>query len=187
MPYCDPRSYYPEKNELAYSSFMQALTLFGVWLLEQQFALNLFCSDIGTDPPVVNDLEARLRGAARHDPPGVAAVAVESLDDLLSAISSMEYVITSRFHGVVFAHLLGKPVIALSYHAKTRALMSRMGLSAYCLDLHNIDLAGLQTAFVSLLRNSAQIKRDMAEELAHYKRALGEQFDGLFPPCEIKA
>ena len=43
---------------------------------------------------------------------------IKALESLLSAMSSMDHIITCRFHGVIFAHVMNIPVIAISHHPK---------------------------------------------------------------------
>src|SRR5262249_31749812 len=95
--------------------------------------------------------------------------------------SAMDYVITCRFHGVVFAHLLNIPVIALSHHSKIMTLMDDLGLSRYCLDIRTVESDSLTDTFFDLVENAAQIKSRMSAVYLSYKDALGRQFDNLFP------
>jgi polysaccharide pyruvyl transferase WcaK-like protein len=41
----------------------------------------------------------------------------------------MDYVVTCRLHGVIFAHLLNKPVLTIAHHPKVTELMAALGLS----------------------------------------------------------
>ena len=96
-------------------------------------------------------------------------------------MSSLDYLVTCRFHGVIFAHMLNKPVLALSHHPKVTKLMSEMGLSNYCLDIHACDFKVLAKAFQTMVSDRDEIKSRMAEKLASNKRELTMQFDALFP------
>ena len=73
-------------------------------------------------------------------------------------MSLMDYVVTCRFHGVVFAHLLNKPVLALSHHSKVATLMDDIGLSEYCADMDSFEAASLLNTFRLLVANSEEIK-----------------------------
>jgi len=42
-------------------------------------------------------------------------------------MSGFEFVVTSKFHGVVFSHFLATPVIALRYLPKIDHLMWKVG------------------------------------------------------------
>lgn len=182
MAYSDPRVDQTSKPAV-YADFIRNLGLFGSWLIEHDYSLSLFCSDIGIDPPTITDLALMLReqtGAERQ--PRITMPRVESIDDLLRAISLMDYVVTCRFHGVIFAHLLNKPVLALAHHPKVSTLMADLGLQQYCLDIRTCDVDALQKTFISLVKNKDEIKSRMAERLACYQEQLSTQFDTLFPP-----
>lgn len=173
---------YPEHDPAIHKSFIRGLVLFGSRLLSEQYRLSLFCSDIGIDPPVVANLDARLRADCRFaNNESVLVPSLHSDTDLLSAMASMDYVVTSRFHGVIFAHMLNIPVIAISHHPKVRTLMHALGLTEYCLDIHSCDADRLTETFFSLVKHRAHVKSRMRETLARYQRELSSQFDGLFP------
>jgi len=184
MPYCDPRVYPAEKNQFVYDQMIRKLAIFASWLLGRPHSLELFGSDIGVDPLAIADLQLALRDR-QHIDTGQYAVhaAVKSLDDLLATMSGMEYVITCRYHGVIFAHLLNKPVLALAHHPKVTHIMSDLGLSAYCVDLRSFDVNVLMDRFAALVRNADKIKDRMSASLATYRQRLEAQFDNVFPHC----
>jgi hypothetical protein len=140
--------------------------------------LNLFGSDIGADPSAIEDLGTVLRKAHNISTPPYDPV--DSVSGLLSKMSRMDYVVTCRFHGVVFAHLLNKPVLAISHHPKVANLMNALGLSKYCVDIQTFDPGRLVDTFVSLA-NDTEVRKLMAASLARYKAQLMTQFDDLFP------
>jgi polysaccharide pyruvyl transferase WcaK-like protein len=167
----------------AYADFIRTLGLFGSRLIENGYSLSLFCSDIGVDPPTIADVAKILReqsGTERAQ--RIATPRVESIDDLLRAVSQMDYVVTCRFHGVIFAHLLNKPVLALAHHPKVSTLMADLGLQQYCLDIRTCDANALQKTFMSLITNKDEIKCRMAERLACYREQLSTQFRHLVSP-----
>ena len=141
---------YPEHDPAIHKSFIRSLDLFGSRLLSEQYRLSLFCSDIGIDPPVVSNLESRLRTGCRlAENESVLVPSIHSDTDLLSAMASMDYVVTSRFHGVILAHMLNIPVIAISHHPKVLTLMHALGLTEYCLDIRSCDADRLTETFLS--------------------------------------
>jgi polysaccharide pyruvyl transferase WcaK-like protein len=106
--------------------------------------------------------------------------AQETTEALLSTMCLMDYIVTCRFHGVVLAHLLNKPVLAKSHHPKVATLMCDIGLSGYCVDMDSFDLDLLLRTFSLLVRNGESIEGVMAETLEGYRRKLASQFDDLF-------
>ena len=109
---------------------------------------------------------------------------VASLDGLLAAMSTMDYVVTCRFHGIVFAHLLNKPVLAVSHHPKMTALMNDIGLGSYCADIRSFEPESLLETFTAMVADADRIRQRMTAKLAEYRDALNTQLDELFPAAQ---
>lgn len=173
---------YDDGNPHAYDSLISSLAALGSRLLADQGRITLFCTDIGVDPPSVHDLQRALRESSWLPTDDLVDVAVpQTTTDLIRSMSSMDYVITCRFHGVVFAHLLNIPVIALSHHSKVTTLMNDLGLSRYCLDIRTITPDTLTERFLELAANADWIKSRMSSTYSSYKDTLERQFNNLFP------
>jgi polysaccharide pyruvyl transferase WcaK-like protein len=179
LPYCNPRTDPAEKDQQRYDEFIQKMAAFASHLHRRSYALMLFGSDIGVDPLAIEDLQEVLR--ERHNHIAGQAASVESIEELLRSISNCDYVVTCRYHGVIFAHLLLKPVLALSPHPKVRDLMQDLGLERYCVDIQTCDHGSLIQMFEALVRNSNEIKQQMTRTLAVRKSSLMMEFDELFP------
>jgi polysaccharide pyruvyl transferase WcaK-like protein len=180
MAYCDPRVYW-QKDQGTYERLVHTVASFGGWLRDNDYRLALFSTDIWFDLRTLEELKIRLEAGANNAQRSmVQQEQIERLDQLLSRIQAMDYVVTCRFHGVVFAHLLNKPVLALSHHPKVSTLMTDLGLERYCLDIRKCDVNMLQDTFLSLVGNRDEIKGRMADKAACYKRTVLTQFDQLF-------
>jgi len=183
MPYPDPdpRGYRAEKDQIVYAELIRKLATFASWLAGQSYGLAIFGTDIGVDPLAIEDLQVALR--SHHGIPssqyGVSH-SIKSTQDLLATMSEMDYVVTCRFHGVVFAHLLNKPVLAIAHHPKVTDLMTELELSSYCVDIRNFDLKQLTERFASMVNNAEEIKSRMAASLTINRERLRSQFDELF-------
>jgi polysaccharide pyruvyl transferase WcaK-like protein len=181
MPYPDPRECLAEKDRIVYDEFIQKLAIFASWLVGQSCALTMFGTDIGVDPLAIEDLQMALLG--HH---GVTSSqyrvnhSVKSVHDLLGTMSEMDYVVTCRFHGVVFAHLLNKPVLAIAHHRKVMDLMTALELPAYCVDIRDFDPKLLAERFASMIINAEEIRSRMATSLTRNRQRLRSQFDELF-------
>ncbi|OEV22976.1 hypothetical protein AN219_26650, partial [Streptomyces nanshensis] len=66
------------------------------------------------------------------DSPLVDAAEATSLAELTAEAAAADTVVATRYHNLVCALKAGTPALALSYAAKSDALMARMGLGAYC-------------------------------------------------------
>ena len=171
---------YPDENPMVYRSLLTAMVGLGSWLIANQYQVDLFSTDLGVDPPAIADLERTMRDASQDNAEHVRIAEMKGTADLLGAMSTMEYVVTCRFHGVVFAHILNIPVIALSHHTKVSTLMADIGLQDYCLDLRTVDANKLIDTFSSLVANTPEIKKRMEETRSVYQARLASQFDKLF-------
>jgi polysaccharide pyruvyl transferase WcaK-like protein len=183
MDYCDPGpgGYQAEKDQIVYDAFIRKLASFASWLISRSHALALFGTDFGVDPKAIQDLQSAL--LSYH---GISSRqcgvdhSVKSVRDLLVAMSGMDYVVTCRFHGVVFAHLLEKPVLAIAPHPKVAELMADLELSNYCVDARDFDASALADKFASMVANADEIKSRMATKLTRNRQLLRYQFDELF-------
>lgn len=181
MPYRDPRAF-PDhnKDQATYDQYIATMAGFTTWLTERGCRVVLFGSDIGVDPLAIDDLETAVRrlGAPAA---AIARVRTRSVEELLTHMAAMDCVVTCRFHGVVFAHLLNKPVIAVSHHPKVATLMTDIGLSKFCVDIDRCDVPSLTSRFVALAEDREEIARRMTDVRATYRQQLAVQFDELFP------
>jgi polysaccharide pyruvyl transferase WcaK-like protein len=180
MPYPDPDPS-AEKDQIVYDKFIRKLASFASWLVDRSYALAIFGTDIGVDPSAIEDLQMALLNHHGMRPSQYSVNhSAKSPHDLLATMSRMDYVITCRFHGVVFAHVLNKPVIAIAHHPKVMDLMTDLELSSYCVNIWDFDLRLLAERFESMIINAEEIKSRMAASLARNRQRLRSQFDELF-------
>ncbi len=184
MAYCDPRLYF-KKDQAVYERYIRDIASFGRWLRQNHYRLTLFSTEISFDSHAMEEVQALLGSANGELPHMVKREDVAGIDELLSAMRPMDYIVTSRYHGVVFAHLLNKPVLALSPHPKVSSLMNDLGLAKYCVDIRMCDANTMQQTFLSLVANRDEIKSRMAEKAAGYEKTLLAQFDQLFPQAKV--
>lgn len=181
MAYCDPRRYW-DKRQAVYDGFIEKMGDFCASLAESGNRITLFSTELWFDSDAMDDVAAvfaeRAKGFGRN---GAMRARISGTEELISEMSRMDYIVTCRFHGVVFAHLMNIPVIAISHHPKVATLMGDLGLSDYCFDIHTFDVEMLMKAFITLANSRDQVKARMAEKAADYKRRLTMQFDALFP------
>jgi polysaccharide pyruvyl transferase WcaK-like protein len=176
----DPTGYSAERNQLVYEAFMGKLASFASWLVSRSYALALFSTDIGVDPQAIEDLQRTLLSNHGIPLPLSGVNHSTSVRDLLAAMSGMDYVVTCRFHGVILAHLLNKPVLAIAHHPKVTELMADLELSEYCVDIKDFSANLLADRFASMVNNTEEIKNRMAAKLAGNRQLLRNQFDELF-------
>jgi polysaccharide pyruvyl transferase WcaK-like protein len=93
--------------------------------------VHLFVSD-PADMDSVRDVWAKLDEAARA---GCSVADATTPDALLEFFGRVDFVISSRLHGVLLAIVAACPVLALSHERKVRAVMTDAGVDAFCTDL----------------------------------------------------
>jgi polysaccharide pyruvyl transferase WcaK-like protein len=179
MPYCHPRVWF-RKDPAVYQRYIAETASLCLWLLEHGHTVKLFGSDIHLDALAISDLLKMVTSSPRFKSGSLTATTVSGVPQLLSTIAAMDYVITPRFHGVVFSHLLNKPVLALSHAPKVFTLMNDLGFGEYCFPIEDFETNRLRAAFTALIRNEDHVKSVMRRTLASYRVLLNQQSDELF-------
>ncbi len=62
-----------------------------------------------------------------------------STNDIIHEIAGSRFIVAMRFHVILVAALLGIPSIPITYCPKVRRLAQQLGLSDFCLDIHDHD------------------------------------------------
>jgi polysaccharide pyruvyl transferase WcaK-like protein len=186
MGFCDPRIW-PRKDSTIYASYLEKLTQFASWVLSRNYCLELFTSDIVVDKYALEDFHKIILDATSPDlHHRIVCRPVLDLQGLLLQMSEFDFVITTKFHGVVFSHLLEKPVIALSYMPKIDHLMKAVGQSRYCLEIEGFASDALIQAFESLASDPNDATYFCRETTASYAQVLKADFDELFGAASAK-
>ncbi|MGD0445088.1 MAG: polysaccharide pyruvyl transferase family protein [Edaphobacter sp.] len=179
VPYGHPHMHPAERDWTVYNKFLAKCTTVCSRLLAREYSVVLFGTDVGVDTLVNADLLTKLRKQNAVNLPRYENT--RTLQNLLASMSAMDYVITCRFHGVVLAHILNKPVLAIAHHPKVTNLMNALGLEKYCVDIATFDPVRLADTFESLVSDTEDVKSSMAASLTKYRARLAIQFDDLFP------
>ncbi|MGW6819797.1 polysaccharide pyruvyl transferase family protein [Streptomyces sp. NPDC055005] len=141
-------------------------------LVEDGRPVRLLTGDACDAPVVAAILDA-------VDSPLVTASEAASLADLMEEMAAADTVVATRYHNLVCALKVGTPTLALSYAAKSDALMARMGLEAYCHPAREVDADRLLEQFRELEKRSAELRRVLTERNAVAVRQLDRQFTAL--------
>ncbi|MEU6577490.1 polysaccharide pyruvyl transferase family protein [Streptomyces sp. NPDC046805] len=113
------------------------------------------------------------------DSPLVTASEASSLADLMKEMAAADAVVAARYHNLICALKVGTPTLALSYAAKSDALMAQMGLGAYCHPAREVDADRLLEQFRALENRSAELRRTLTEQNQVTARRLEDQFTAL--------
>ncbi|MDX3579502.1 polysaccharide pyruvyl transferase family protein [Streptomyces sp. FL07-04A] len=161
-----------DRAEEIHRRYLDGTTRFVRALVEDGRPVRLLTGDACDAPVVTAILDA-------VDSPLVTAAEAASLADLMKETAAADAVVATRYHNLVCALRVGAPTLALSYAAKSDALMAEMGLGAYCHPAREVDADRLLEQFRSLERRSAKLRQTLAERNRAAARRLDDQFTAL--------
>ncbi|HET6855815.1 MAG TPA: polysaccharide pyruvyl transferase family protein [Streptomyces sp.] len=160
------------RAEEIHRRYLDGTTRFVHALAESGRPVRLLTGDACDAPVVAAILDA-------VDSPLVTAAQTSSLADLMEEAAAADTVVATRYHNLVCALKVGTPTLALSYAAKSDALMARMGLDAYRHPAREVDADRLLEQFRELEKRSAELRRTLAERNLLVARRLEDQFTAL--------
>ncbi|WP_405594397.1 polysaccharide pyruvyl transferase family protein [Streptomyces sp. NBC_01092] len=160
------------RAEEIHRRYLEGTTRFVRALVEDGRPVRLLTGDECDAPVVAAILDA-------VDSPLVTAAEAASLADLMKEMAAADAVVATRYHNLVCALKVGVPTLALSYAAKSDALMARMGLGAYCHPAREVDADRLLEQFRELEQRSAELRRTLTERNLVAVRQLEDQFTAL--------
>jgi polysaccharide pyruvyl transferase WcaK-like protein len=169
------------EDDSIYSEFIGKMGDFVSWLLEKKYKVRLLIGDVAYDQPATRDLMAYMKkrgtqcenGAIINEP-------AASVDEVLSQLAATDFVIASRFHNILLALMLAKPVLAISYHEKNAALMASAGLAEFSQDIENIDVDKMIRQFQAMEENADSTKLQLQRNAAACRVALDDQYTSIF-------
>ncbi|MEU1199950.1 polysaccharide pyruvyl transferase family protein [Streptomyces sp. NPDC005813] len=160
------------RAEEIHRRYLDGTTRFVRTLVEDGRPVRLLTGDECDAPVVAAILDA-------VDSPLVTAADATSLADLMKETAAADSVVATRYHNLICALKAGTPTLALSYAAKSDALMAQMGLAAYCHPAREVDADRLLEQFRALERRSAELRQTLAEKNLTAARQLERQFTAL--------
>ena len=172
----------PQKGgEAKYRDFINKLGAFVTWLLQNGYAVRFLIGDTLCDYKVKQDVIELLRKRGiKSDDWDITAKSISSVTELLSELASTDIVVSPRFHNILLALMLGKPVASLSYHEKFSSLMAGFGLAAYCHDIDDLDVDLLTKHVTQLEKSTDGLKPQIKQKVEEYRDALDEQYTRIF-------
>ena len=111
--------------------------------------------------------------------PLVTVAEAASLADLMKETACADAVVATRYHNLVCALKAGTPTLALSYSAKSDALMADMGLGEFCHPAREADAERLLERFRELERRSPELRRTLTERNLAAARRVERQFTDM--------
>jgi polysaccharide pyruvyl transferase WcaK-like protein len=173
-----------QERESTYALYLEQLVVLVKWLLARDFDIRLLIGDL-SDKPVAAEFKALLKVRLEtYDEERIIDDPASSFEDLLAQLSQTDAVVVTRFHNVLLALALNKPVICVSFHQKCTSLMQDMGLQEYCQDIKQLNASKLIEQFCQLEKNVETLKPMIKEKVAECRRSLDEQYSLIFKELE---
>ncbi len=164
-------------TDKAYRDYIARIASLVVQLCDHAYCVRILIGDVVWDPPVIRDLRTELteRGMQEWDS-RISDNPAQSVDELVDQLSSVDVVVSSRYHNLVLALTLSKPVIAISYHEKFLPLMQSMAMDDCYQDIENINIDVLLGKLGMIADNIDTLHEQIARRVACGRRALEEQY-----------
>jgi polysaccharide pyruvyl transferase WcaK-like protein len=179
MPYAGKYSV-AKPSDSIYREYLQNLVKFVRWLLAHDYDIRLLIGEVN-DTSASEQFKSLLKASlGDYDVERLIDQPALSAEQLLPQIAATDIVVATRFHNILLALLLEKPVIAISFHHKCASLMEEMGLSDYCQDINHIDAGRLVKQFQDLKRNAEKLKPAIRQKVEQSRKALDEQYSLIF-------
>lgn len=172
--------HWPTSRPAVYEEYSRRLATFAQWLLDRGHTLLLFESS-SADRIASADLKARLAELAGPvTGQRILHPEVETVEQFFNEVAAADCVVASRLHGVLMSHMLGKPVVAISFDRKVDAHMDSVAQTQYRVDITQFEVADLIERFTALERNAESERATVARHVAHSRALLDAQYDTLF-------
>jgi polysaccharide pyruvyl transferase WcaK-like protein len=185
IPYYGRRGRLEGGDDRIYRKYVASVSGLICMLIDRGYAIRLLIGDARYDHEIRYDIRTSL--AARGQQylgTGLIDEPASSVAELLSQLATTDLVIASRFHNVLLSIMLGKPVVALSYHEKVASLMKEFRLSDFCHDIEEFDSDKLIGQLLTLEAGKACAtgRTSIEQQAEDYRKALNEQYERIFRP-----
>ena len=183
MAYCDPR-YWPVKDVSAYHNYLNSLSSFMSWLLQEGYDIVLF--PFGNTILHGPSRNRRTQGLGpRKAPLSLTCTAKrrKAADSgrvfgLSFTVRNCSYVSASRRYSC-FARKYSDNCHFRLQTASDR-LMEDMEMTEYLLNIRRIELPPLISCFRSLQANQSVVRQTMKQQVAKYRLSVMSQFEFVF-------
>ncbi len=158
--------------------YVSTIGTFILWLVERNYLVRIVIGDAQYDYAVRDSLRSWL--TERAPQANVIDEDATSFEQLMVQLAEADLVVATRFHNVLLAAILGKPVISISHMDKNDELMRAMGLEKYCCQLNGAKPENIMSLFEDLVRNSEAIRQSIEERALEFRNLLDRQYGDLF-------
>ena len=161
-----------------YAAYLQKMTSFLVWLLDEGHNVRLLMGDQADRRAVDHLLQAVRSRRPDLGEDAIAFAPAYTLHEVMQQMADTDLVVATRYHNVVCALRMGKPTISVGYADKNDALLAQMGLADFCQHIERLDVHLLEMQTRRLISARAAFERRIHEMRTQFESELREQ-EGL--------
>ena len=166
----------PTARDATHAAYVDMIRSFICWLVASGLRVKLLPGDL-KDEDTAAEIRSTLPDSAVIG--SVEIVRVDSFSGLLDQMKQVDCLVVSRYHNIVGAALIAKPVISLNYRVKNGELMAGLGLQHLHYPLDVSDGDGLRGRFTELRSAAAEVARRLATSSREYHHRTEEQWTTL--------
>jgi polysaccharide pyruvyl transferase WcaK-like protein len=158
-----------------YATYLEKITTFVLWLLDQGHRVRILMGD-AADQDAVADVLSKVATARPHlAQQRLVADPMRSLHDLMRQMAETDVIVATRYHNIVCALKLGKPLVSLGYAEKNDVLMTEMGVGRFCQHVERLDLDLLIEQFTQLVTQRQSYEDSIRRANLAYQERLERQ------------
>ena len=162
-----------------YRTYVDNLKHFVRWLVDNDRRVRLLIGD-DEDMAVIAEILSDLRDHRPDlEPSQVVTEPIHCLADVMLQMSFVDTVVATRFHNVVCALRMSKPVVAVGYGAKNEGVMTEMGLAEFCQRVKSLDVERLCDQYTTLEGRWEELRCMLTEKNLAAAKRLDHQFTAL--------
>ncbi len=132
------------------------------------------------DKKAAEDVLERVCAADSIQRERCTAPAMTSFDDVFRELQQCDLVIGTRFHTVVCALILGKPVVSAGYAAKNRSLLEEFGLGEYAHNLETLSPARVIEQLDELIQRRAYLRDSILRKVDSHRATIDTYMESLW-------
>lgn len=180
---------WPAQQLAVYDNYVKELAAFVIALAKLGHRV-LFFSSSSADRGAILDIKNLVNVQSDSDNASIlnscCYPTINTTEDLLEHLTTVDCVVASRLHGVLLSHVLEKPAIAISWDRKVEAHMRQMNQMDFCLDIHNLTFDGIFEKFIKIERNLAKTRAAIAPYVQDFRKELRQQYERLIELADSK-
>jgi polysaccharide pyruvyl transferase WcaK-like protein len=170
------RGNWPSTNDSLYKQYLHTMATFAEMVISDGRSILFIKGEALYDQEVIDDIVAELRSRGGISEDHLIESPMIDAADLLEAIARCDAVVTARFHGALLSYCLDRPVLGLSYQAKTESLMEEFQQAQFCMPIGAADAQTMYEKLISLLHEPKPLPW-AHKILPHKRQALDDQYD----------